>query len=132
MDSSMSFVQEKLVDYLMSEESSKMMGKARAQGFRRSLRQKVADAKLLPLDMILSHIPALIRHNIARPEIQETIRRELQEMLTIEGKKPLQQILEESGLLKQTRKDLLEQAVPQALSLVNTAAFKEWLSALLV
>jgi hypothetical protein len=131
MDSSMSFVQEKLVDYLMSEESSKMLGKARAQGFRRSLRQKVADAKMLPLDMILSHVPALIRHNLARPEIQETIRKEVKAVLAVEGKKPLKQILEESGLLEKTRQDLLEQAVPQAISLVKTEAFKQWLEAFL-
>jgi hypothetical protein len=131
MDSSMSFVQEKLVDYLMSEESSKTMGKVRAQGFRRSLRQKVADAKLLPLDMILSHVPALLRHNLARPEIQETIRKELQEVLAFEGKKPLKQILEESGLFEKTREDLMAQAVPQALSLVKTEAFQGWLTLLL-
>jgi hypothetical protein len=131
MDSSMSYVQEKLVDYLMSEESSKMMGKARAQGFRQSLRQKVADAKLLPIDMILSHVPALVRHNLARPEIQETIRKELQELLALEGKKPLKQILEEAGLLEKTREDLLAQAVPQALSLVKTEAFSGWLTSLL-
>jgi hypothetical protein len=130
MDSSMSYVQEKLVDYLMSEESSKTMGKARARSFKSSLRQKVADAKLLPLDMLLSHVPALLRHNLARPEIQETIRTELQALLNLEGKKPLKQILEESGLLEKTREDLLRQAVPQALSLVNTDAFKDWLTSL--
>ena len=108
-----------------------MMGKARAQGFRQSLRQKVADAKLLPIDMILSHVPALVRHNLARPEIQETIRKELQELLALEGKKPLKQILEEAGLLEKTREDLLAQAVPQALSLVKTEAFSGWLASLL-
>ena len=81
--------------------------------------------------MILSHVPALVRHNLARPEIQETIRRELREVLALEGKKPLKQILEESGLFEKTREDLMAQAVPQALSLVKTEAFHGWLTLLL-
>lgn len=130
MDSSMSFVQEKLVDYIMSEDNAKTMGKARAQAFRRSLKQKVADAKHLPIEMMLSHIPALLRHNIARPEIQATIRQELLELLKLEGKKSLKQLLEEAGLLAQTRDDLLHQASTQARSFVQTEAFQGWVKQL--
>lgn len=130
MDASMSALQDKLAERLTAEETGRMIGKMRGQGVRRALKQKVAEAKRVPIDLLLAQAPAVLRHNLARPEVQAEIRKELEQLLTLEGDKSLKTILEEGGVYETLRAEVLAQATKHAATFVRSEAFSAWLAGL--
>jgi hypothetical protein len=130
LDSSMSALQDKMAERLTSEETGRLLGKMRGQGVRRVLKQRVGEAKRLPFELLYQVAPSVIRHNLARPEVQSEIRNEIKQALLVEGDKSLKTILEEGGLYDSLRAEVIAQATKHATTLVQGEPFRVWLSAL--
>jgi hypothetical protein len=131
LDSSIAPIQEKLVERVLSPETAKSLGKARARFFKGSLKQPVADARRLPREELLTLAPKIVRHNLARPEVRQMILDEIGQALAAEGPRPLREALSEAGLLERVRGDLVALTATQAQGLVRSEAFAGWLESLL-
>jgi hypothetical protein len=131
LDLSMAPLQDRLVEWLLSPDTAKALGRGRARMFRDFQKRRTAPAiSQLPIDQLLTLVPPIVRHNLARPELQAAVLAEIDAWLAQEGNKTVRELLEEAGILDEIKADLGKRALEQAQGLVQTDGFAAWLHAL--
>jgi hypothetical protein len=89
------------------------------------------DAERLPIDRILEIVPAIVAHSAPHAFIQKIVAGELEAFLTVEGSRPLRDLLAEFGLLQPVREVIRAQVDAHAQRLFATEAFTDWLARVL-
>ena len=132
VETSLGYVLERVVELLASEESAARMGRLAGAGFDKTLPlttdriwRSLGQASV---DALLEVVAGLIAHNLERPEVQEILTEEIAAMLQIEGERPLEALLDESGTTSFWRDEIRRVAVPQLNRFCETDAFRNWLT----
>lgn len=89
------------------------------------------DTERLPIENLLDLVPSIADHNRVREEFTSYVRGEVEALIAKEGDRPIQELLEENGLLVKVRALIIEQAARQASELFETNAAKKWIEDLL-
>jgi hypothetical protein len=76
-------------------------------------------------------MPALVAHNVRRPELHETIRAELRAVLDVEGQRPLRELLESYGLLADVQREVPQVLTRVAAEVLADDALLAWFDKLL-
>ena len=134
MDQSMARLTSKIVELASSEGGLKLQGEMRADLMDKALGTRLSfyyeELAKLPAEEIWALVPALISHNLARPEIRAALQEELRLGLAQEADKTAAELLDELGVKDQTRELILRRANPLAAKIVEGEAFGQWLAKL--
>lgn len=129
---SMSLMLDRLVLILSSPEMASLMGKLKERGFEESRKLKTRHLfktiHRLPLDALLSIVPDLLAYNLKRDEVREIIVEEVREMLKIEGRKSIAELITETGRIEPWREDVIAIAAPLLNEISTSEGFLDWLA----
>lgn len=123
-----------LVERLQSDEGRELLGQVLA-GFtdhvlRTSFSDLQKDVDVMPVAEILDLLPELVSFAAGSGYVQELAERELAEWMVAEGDRTLGELLEEYGLLAETRPLLLQRIEVVTRGVIASPAFAAWLTAL--
>jgi hypothetical protein len=131
----MSDARDAAVAQLTSEEGQQTLRDMRDALVQRFMETQVIefldDLERLPLENLLDIAPDIADHNRTREEFRTFVRGEVEALLYVEGDRPIQELLEENGLLEQVRSTIIEQAKRQTAELFQEDAAAAWLDKLL-
>ncbi|MCA9577913.1 MAG: hypothetical protein R3B40_19665 [Polyangiales bacterium] len=85
----------------------------------------------LPRAEVEAFVPALLAHNVARQELQDTVRDELRAVLAVEGQQPLRELLERYGLLAEVQREVPPVLTRIAADVLEDDAMLAWVDKLL-
>jgi hypothetical protein len=126
---------EALKDRLNSEEGRAIVAQISQQATDHVMVTELGDihkdAERLPIDQILEVVPAIVAHAAPHGFIQKIVERELEAFLSVEGPRPLREVLGELGILQQVKATFVKQGDAPARSLFASAAFTDWLARVL-
>jgi hypothetical protein len=133
LDSSMSFLLDRVVALASSPDTAARLGRMNLTGFDEALKVKtgrVADGvHQAPLDDLLGTLPELLAHNIARPELRDGLLDEVRAWLEVEGARTVRQILDEAGATQHWRDEIVAVGGPLLGDASATEAFRAWFAA---
>ena len=130
VDSSVATLQKRIAEKLESEETAKALGARRRGAFLTLLEttEKRAAAKLRKarapeMDLLA---PAIIAHNLARPEVRVAIEQEVEQAVRELSKETLGAHLDAAGLREQTRAWAHAHLRPLCRAFVDGEGFARW------
>ncbi|MFH2005287.1 MAG: hypothetical protein ABI333_01745 [bacterium] len=130
VSTSLDFLLKRLAQVLATPETERQLGRLRREGFEHWLRLRTRTlwrlAHQLPLDELLAAVPGILRHNLAREEIQGAILAEAEAALQTEGER-LVGALVEPGSVAQWRDLSVELGGPLLAEFAATEEVLDWL-----
>lgn len=130
VDGAVANVQTRIAERLRSEETARAIGQRRLKIFEKFLKtteaEAVKNASKTPWDELDAVTPRLAHHNLARAEVREAVRAELDAALAELSTETLGSILDQLGLRAQMRDALHHHALPGLRDLVRTPGFEAW------
>ena len=127
-------LREAIAQRVASEEGQRIIKEIRKQIVAHLMTVNVAeifdDLEALPRRELLGLLPAIVEANAARDFGKALIKRELEAMLEVEGKRTLREVADEAGILPELRAYLRVQAETLLEALLETANFQTWLGTL--
>jgi hypothetical protein len=88
------------------------------------------DTKRIPIEDILRLAPSIVAHSAPRAFVQRIVRREIEMFLTLEGERPLREVLLELGALEDVRAATVTRVSSLVRGFLQSPAFGDWLRAL--
>ena len=132
VDGAVEGVQDRIAKKLADPKTAEELGKRRRKAFLKMLEKKESDAAKMaakaPHAQIDSLIPSIVRHNVARKEIRDTIKEEVTAVLGDLSKESIGDLLDRFGARTLARQALQHHALPVARDLVKTPEFAAWWS----
>ena len=130
VDASVATMQRRIAERLGSEETAKVLGQRRRAAFEKLLAMTEARAaksiRAANPDAADRDLPAILAHNLTRPELRAGLEAELALVVADLSKAPLGAHLDRAGLRALARDALLAHGVPFTHALVKTAGFEAW------
>ena len=130
IDGSMAMVQRRIAERLASEETARALGARRQKVFLTTLEKTEAEAARVLSGVPHEHLDALgpqvLAHNLARPEVREGLKAELQAVLEELSRHTVGELLDQAGLRDATRQWLHAHGLPFARTLAGSSAVKVW------
>jgi hypothetical protein len=125
-------VQSRIAQKLTSPETARMLGKRRRQAFldlcERTEREAGRFVAKGPHELFDAITPALLVHNLARAEVRDALREEIDAVLTELGKQTLGELLVEYGLKDFLRGALRKEGLELARAFLASPQFARWKS----
>lgn len=133
VDGAVEGVQDRIAKKLADPKTAEDLGKRRRKAFLKMLEKKESDAAKLvasaPHAQIDELVPSIVRHNIARKEIRDTIRDEVAAVVAELSKENIGELLDLVGARKLAREIVHHHGLPIARELVKTPEFAAWWAA---
>lgn len=134
-DGAATVFREALVERLKSPEGSELAREIGSQVVSHVMKTRLAalhaDSKAVPIPEILGAVPGIVSHARSRPFVQKIIDREVAAFLSVEGARPLRDVIGELGILDDVRAIALQSADALARGLASTDEFEAWVGQLL-
>ena len=123
-------VQARIAERLRSDDTAKAIGKRRLALFEKALKTTEAEAAKgaakTRWEDVDARGPRVVAHNLARPEVREAIRAELEAVLAEIGGDTLGAALDDLGIREIARESVRAAALPGLRDLARTEAFEAW------
>ncbi len=124
-----------LLERLASDEGKDLMRRIRAHASKHLLAVPLAtvlrEVDGLPRADIEALVPSIVAHNVARTELQDTVRAELRAVLGVEGDRPLREVLETYGVLAEVKRELPPVLTKVAAEVLSDAPMLDWIERVL-
>ena len=131
VDGGVGMVQTRIAQKLSSEETARELGVHLRHGFLDLLKKTEAmAAKFLghaPHELIDALVPVIVTHNLARKEVRDALRTEVDATLAQLSKQTIGELLDELGLRELARTATRERLGPLAVAFVASPQFAAWL-----
>lgn len=122
----------RLAHILGTPETAAQLGRLRAEGFDQLMPLTTHTlwrlSRRLPLDELIGLVPPLVRHNLARPELRETLRAEIEAILESEAAVPLEELMDPAAVASY-RAQAVSLGGPLLVELRASEALGSWLAA---
>lgn len=132
VDGGTAMVQARIAQKLSSEETAQLLGKRRRRAFLEILKTTESKAARMwakaPHEFVDGLVPVVVPHNLARAEVRDTLKTEVEAALVELSREPLGVLLEELGLKELVRESLRRRGAPLAAAFVATPHFASWLA----
>jgi hypothetical protein len=133
VDGAVEGVQDRIAKRLADPKTAEELGKRRRKAFLKMLDSKESDAAKMiaraPHAQIDSLVPEIVRHNVVRKEVRDTIRDEVAAVVADLSKENIGDLLDRFGARTLARQALHSHALPIARDLVKTPEFAAWWAA---
>ncbi len=133
VDGAVEGVQDRIAKKLADPKTAEDLGKRRRKAFLKMLETKESEAAKLiakgPHAEIDELVPSIVRHNVQRKEIRDTIRDEVAAVVAELSKETIGELLDLVGARKIARDALHRHGLPIARELVKTPEFAAWWAA---
>lgn len=130
VDIAVGTVQTRIAERLRSEETARSIGRRRLALYEKALKTPESEAartlEKTPWSELDADGPRVVAHNIARTEVREAIRAELDAALQELGNDTLGALLDDLGLRALVREAVHHAALPGLRALVQTDGFDAW------
>ncbi|MCA9532689.1 MAG: hypothetical protein KC593_03385 [Myxococcales bacterium] len=124
-----------LLERLRSDEGRELLAQIAAHASAHlqavPLASVLREVDSLPRAEVEAFMPALLAHNVARAELQETVRAELRAILAVEGERPLRELLESYGLLGAVERELPPVLTKVAAEVLRDEPMLAWIERVL-
>jgi hypothetical protein len=134
IDTGVELVQQRMVERLTSDETARQIGLRRRAAFLSLLETHEPKAGRFlergPWAIVDELLPELIAHNLARHEVREALRAEIEAFLKELSRQSVGELLDELGLRETVRHGLREHVAPLVEAFSGSARFEEWKKAL--
>lgn len=118
LDLGVGIVQQRIAQRLAARDTAKALGKRRRRAFKALLLRRETEAGTwfarIPHAMIDALAPTVIAHNLARPEVRDGLRAEIDAVLTELSQQPVGALLDEYGVRALCREAFRARGLPLA------------------
>ncbi len=130
IDGAVANAQSRIAERLRSEDTARELGRRRLRAFEKLLKtteaEAVKGASKTPWAELDETSPHFVGHNLARAEVREALRAELEAALAELSNETLGSLLDEAGLRELVREALHHHALPGLRDLVRAPGFEAW------
>lgn len=130
VDGAVANVQSRIAERLRSDETARAIGQRRLKAFEKFLKTTEAEASKraskTPWADIDAVTPRAVQHNLARPEVREAVRAEIDAVLAELASETVGSLLDEAGLRGLLRESLHHHAMPGLREFVRAPSFEAW------
>lgn len=133
VDGSVEALQQRIAARLADPATAEALGKRRKKAFLKFLETKESKAaatlRNAPHDEIVGYVPTVVAHNLARKELREAVRAEVEAVLADLGKNTVGEVLDELGLRTLAREAMRTQGLRLAKSFATSPEVAAWWAA---